>query len=64
MFLDTKPGKKIADKESNMNHADHNSGVFLLKYPIYPTPDPNRITSAYAEVRLSEILHTCRMLVS
>jgi hypothetical protein len=58
MFLDTKPGKKITDKESNMNHADHNSGVFLLKYPIYPTPDPNRITSAYAEVRLSEIYYT------
>lgn len=58
MFLGTKPGKKIADKESNMNHADHNSGVFLLKYPIYPTPDPNRITSAYAEVRLSEIYYT------
>jgi hypothetical protein len=58
MFLDAKPGKKITDKESNMNHADHNSGVFLLKYPIYPTPDPNRITSAYAEVRLSEIYYT------
>lgn len=57
MFLATKPGKKIADKESNMNHADHNSGVFLMKYPIYPTPDPNRITSAYAEVRLSEIYY-------
>lgn len=58
MFLGTKPGKKITDKESNMNHADHNSGVFLMKYPIYPTPDPNRITSAYAEVRLSEIYYT------
>ena len=58
MFLGTKPGKKIADKESNMNHADHNSGVFLVKYPMYPTPDPNRITSAYAEIRLSEIYYT------
>ncbi|MBK0378711.1 RagB/SusD family nutrient uptake outer membrane protein [Mucilaginibacter segetis] len=58
MFLDTKPGNTIADKESDMNHADHNSGVFLVKYPIYPTPDPNRITSAYAEIRLSEIYYT------
>lgn len=58
MFLDTKPGKKIADKESDMNHADHNSGVFFLKYPLYPTPDPNRITSAYAEIRLSEIYYS------
>jgi len=57
-FLDAKPGTKIADKESNMNHADHNSGVFMVKYPVYPTPDPNRITSAYAEVRLSEIYYT------
>jgi hypothetical protein len=58
MFLDAKPGTKITDKESDMNHADHNSGVFMLKYPIYPTPDPNRITSAYAEIRLSEIYYS------
>ncbi|WP_374950715.1 RagB/SusD family nutrient uptake outer membrane protein [Mucilaginibacter sp.] len=58
MFLNAKPGTRIADKESNMNHADHNSGVFMVKYPIYPTPDANRITSAYAEVRLSEIYYT------
>ncbi|WP_217602006.1 RagB/SusD family nutrient uptake outer membrane protein [Chitinophaga sp. GbtcB8] len=57
-FLGAKPGTRIADKESNMNHADHNSGVFFLKYPLYPTPDPNRITSAYAEIRLSEIYYT------
>lgn len=58
MFLGAKPGTRISDKESNMNHADHNSGVFFLKYPLYPTPDPNRITSAYAEIRLSEIYYT------
>jgi hypothetical protein len=58
MFLNAKPGTKITDKESNMNHADHNSGVFMVKYPIYPTPDANRITSAYAEIRLSEIYYT------
>jgi len=57
-FLDAKPGTRIADKESDMNHADHNSGVFMVKYPLYPTPDPNRITSAYAEIRLSEIYYT------
>jgi len=58
MFTDAKPGARIADKESNMNHADHNSGIFMMKYPLYPTPDVNRITSAYAEVRLSEIYYT------
>lgn len=56
-FLATRPGFKPTDKESNMNHADHNSGVFLVKYPIYPTSDPNRITSAYAEIRLSEVYY-------
>lgn len=58
MFLDSKPGVKIADKESNMNHADHNSGVFMVKYPVYPTTDLNRVTSAYAEIRLSEVYYT------
>ncbi len=58
MFLNAKPGTKIADKQSDMTHGDHNSGVFMVKYPMYPTPDPNRITSAYAEVRLSEIYYT------
>ncbi|WP_167018853.1 RagB/SusD family nutrient uptake outer membrane protein [Chitinophaga sp. Cy-1792] len=57
-FLDAKPGTRIADKESDMNHADHNSGIFFLKYPLYPTADPNRITSAYGEIRLSEIYYT------
>jgi len=57
MFLDTKPGKRITDKTSNMNHADHNSGVFMVKYPVYPTSDANRITSAYAEIRLSEVYY-------
>ncbi|WP_345330336.1 RagB/SusD family nutrient uptake outer membrane protein [Mucilaginibacter defluvii] len=57
-FLGAKPGTKITDKESNMNHADHNSGIFMVKYPMYPTPDPNRITSAYAEVRLSEAYYS------
>lgn len=41
-----------------MNHADHNSGVFALKYPFYPSSDDNRITSAYAEIRLAEIYYS------
>jgi len=58
MFLDAKPGTTIADKESDMNHADHNSGVFPIKYPIYPSDDPNKISSAYAEIRLAEIYYS------
>jgi len=57
LFLNTKPGVKITDKVSNMNHADHNSGIFMVKYPVYPTSDANRITSAYAEIRLSEVYY-------
>ncbi|WP_206106526.1 RagB/SusD family nutrient uptake outer membrane protein [Ilyomonas limi] len=58
MFLDAKPGTEIADKESDMNHADHNSGIFPVKYPYYPSDDPNKISSAYAEIRLAEIYYS------
>lgn len=58
MFLNTKPGTVISDKESNMNHADHNSGVFPVKYPYYPSDDDNKIASAYAEIRLAEIYYS------
>lgn len=58
MFLDAKPGTVIADKESDMNHADHNSGIFPVKYPYYPSDDPNKIASAYAEIRLAEIYYS------
>jgi hypothetical protein len=57
-FDRTPPGTPVADKESDMNHADYNSGVNLVKYPFYPSSDPNRITSAYAEIRLSEIYYS------
>ncbi len=58
MFLDAKPGTPVADKESNMNHADHNSGLFPVKYPYYPSDDLNKISSAYAEIRLAEIYYS------
>jgi hypothetical protein len=57
MFLNTPPGTRISDKESNMNHGDHNSGVFPVKYPYYPNNDDNKISSAYAEIRLAEIYY-------
>ncbi|HVI45123.1 MAG TPA: RagB/SusD family nutrient uptake outer membrane protein [Chitinophaga sp.] len=58
MFLNALPGTRIADKESNMNHGDHNSGVYPVKYPYYPNNDPNKISSAYAEIRLAEIYYS------
>lgn len=57
MFLTARPGTKIADKESDINHADFASGIIPVKYPFYPTDDPNRITSSYGEIRLSEIYY-------
>lgn len=58
MFLAAKPGTKIADKTSNMNNADQNSGITPVKYPYYPSSDPNKISSAYAEIRLAEIYYS------
>jgi len=57
-FKDLAPGQKPADKESNMNHADDNSGIWVAKYPIYPSKDPNTIASAYAEIRLAEVYYS------
>jgi len=57
-FRDTPPGQPLADKVSNMNHADDNSGVWLTKYPIYPTADVNKLASAYAEIRYAEIYYS------
>jgi hypothetical protein len=57
MFLAAPPGTRIADTVSNINHADFSSGILPVKYPWYPTSDPNRITSAYAEIRYSEIYY-------
>lgn len=57
-FKDLPPGTKPADKESNMNHADDNSGIWPAKYPIYPSKDPNTLASAYAEIRLAEVYYS------
>jgi hypothetical protein len=58
MFLDAKPGTVITDKVSDMNHGDNNSGIPAIKYPFYPSSDPNKISSAYAEIRLAEIYYS------
>lgn len=57
-FKDLPPGQVLADKESNMNHADDNSGIWMAKYPVYPTGDPNTIASAFAEIRLAEVYYS------
>jgi hypothetical protein len=57
-FRDLPPGQVLADKESDMNHADDNSGIWPAKYPIYPTGDPNTIASSFVEIRLAEIYYS------
>ena len=57
-FKATPPGQVLADKESNMNHADDNSGIWPAKYPLYPSDDLNKISSAYAEIRYAEIYYS------
>jgi hypothetical protein len=57
LFTYTKPGQVLANKTSDMNNADSNSGIPLVKYPFYPTPDPHRIEADYAEIRLAEVVY-------
>nr|WP_314898409.1 RagB/SusD family nutrient uptake outer membrane protein [uncultured Flavobacterium sp.] len=57
-FKDLDPGEILEDKESNMNHADDNSGIWPAKYPIYPTGDAGAMASAYAEIRLAEVYYS------
>ncbi len=58
LFLNAKPGARISNKTSNMNNADQNSGIYPVKYPYYPSSDPNKISSAYAEIRFAEIYYS------
>lgn len=58
MFKDTDPSAILADKESNMNHADHNSGWHPVKYPIYRDADPGAMQADYSEIRLAEIYYS------
>lgn len=57
VFRGLDPNAVNPDKESNMNHGDHNSGWHLVKYPFYRTGDPGSIESDYALVRLAEVYY-------
>jgi len=54
LFKYTKPNQVLANKTSDMNNADSNSGIHMIKYPFYPSSDPNKIEADYAEIRLAE----------
>ena len=48
----------MTDKQSDMTHADENSGVYVIKYPYYPSSDKNSLESDYVEIRLAEIYYS------
>lgn len=52
------PNDIPADKLSDMTNADQNSGVYMTKYPLYPSNDPHKMESDFSEIRLSEIYYT------
>lgn len=52
------PDEVNPDKQSDMTHADQNSGIHIVKYPLYPSTDPNSLESDYVEVRLAEIYYS------
>ena len=43
---------------SDMNHADENSGWFMIKYPIYRSDDAGKMESDYAVIRLAEMYYS------
>lgn len=52
------PGEVNPDKQSDMTYADQNSGIYIVKYPLYPSTDPNSLESDYVEIRLAEIYYS------
>ncbi|MEX2595250.1 MAG: RagB/SusD family nutrient uptake outer membrane protein [Anditalea sp.] len=52
------PDEVPDDKQSDMTHADENSGIYVIKYPLYPSSDPNSLESDFVEIRLAEIYYS------
>ena len=57
-FITLGPGELTTDKKSDMTNADQNSGVYMTKYPIYPSNDARKMESDFAEIRLAEIYYS------
>ena len=53
------PNEVNPDKRSDMAYADQNSGIYPIKYPLYPSSDAaNSLQSDYVEIRLAEIYYS------
>ncbi|MDE5653003.1 MAG: RagB/SusD family nutrient uptake outer membrane protein [Muribaculaceae bacterium] len=63
-FQSLAPDKWPADKTSNLQSGDHNSGWHFAKYPFYSDEDAHQMESDYTEIRLPEIIYSlaeCRL---
>jgi len=52
------PGELTTNKKSDMTSADQNSGVYMTKYPMYPSNDAHKMEADYVEIRLAEIYYS------
>ncbi len=52
------PNEVNPDKRSDITNADQNSGIYGIKYPLYPSSDANSLESDYVEIRLAEIYYS------
>lgn len=57
-FHDLAPDELPADRTSNTNTGDHNSGWHFAKYPIYSDEDAGKREADYNEIRLTEIYYS------
>lgn len=44
--------------ESTLHNGDNNSGLFAVKYPMYPSTESGRLESDLVEIRLPEIIYS------
>ena len=58
VFHELAPDQLPADRTSNMNTGDHNSGWHFVKYPIYSDEDAGKREADYNEIRLAEIYYS------
>lgn len=58
VFHELAPDELPADRTSNMNTGDHNSGWHFVKYPIYRDDDEGKREADYNEIRLAEIYYS------
>lgn len=57
-FSGLSAGEWPADKTSNLQSGDHNSGYHFAKYPFYADGEAGQLESDFVEIRLAEIIYS------